>query len=476
MKIIALLLSLTLLVVTHELGHFTMARIFGVRVRQFFMFFDWGFALLRVKKFDGKLHFSFFSRKTPEEWEQKEPEHTVWGIGWAPLGGYCDIAGMIDETKAAKDLESTPQPWEYRTKPAWQRLCIISGGVVVNFISALLIFSCIFAHWGKDELPMRNATLGYDYHQILIEHGLQNGDIIYSVNGKEVNDLAKVSESLLLDKARTVTVKRTYFADSLTGSDSSAMVTIDLGKNFTTDVLKEQPQQLLAVRMPMVVSDFVAGSAAEKAGMQVNDSIVSIAGVRTPSFTEISEQLTLHKGDTIEVGYYRPDKDSVKHLQFARVSLNNDAKLGVFFKQPIEVFNVVHTDYTFLQAVPAGISYGWQMLTSYVSSLKLLFQKGGMQNLGGFGTLGSLFPQSWDWYRFWNITAFLAIILAFMNIIPIPGLDGGHILFTLWEIITRRKPSDRFLEVAQTIGMAFLLLLLVVANGNDLLRWLRNIF
>lgn len=475
MKIIALLLSLTLLVVTHELGHFTMARIFGVRVRQFFMFFDWGLALVRVKKFDGKLHFSFFSRKTPEEWEKKEPERTIWGIGWAPLGGYCDIAGMIDENKSAKDLESTPQPWEYRSKPAWQRLCIISGGVVVNFLSALLIFSCIFAHWGKDELPLQNATLGYDYHQILIDHGMQNGDIIYAINGQPVNDMSEVGERFLLDDAHTVTVKRTFLADSLAGKDSSAMMDIDLGANFTTELLKENPRQLLAVRMPMVVSDFVAGSAAQQAGLQEGDSIVSIAGERTPSFTEISAQLTAHKGETVAVGFYR-HAGSATQLQTAQVTLGADGKLGVFFKQPIEVFHVVHTDYTFLQSIPAGISYGWETLVSYVSSLKLLFQDGGMQNLGGFGTLGSLFPQSWDWYRFWNITAFLAIILAFMNIIPIPGLDGGHILFTLWEMITRRKPSDKFLEVAQAIGMIFLLFLLVVANGNDLLRWLRNIF
>ncbi len=476
MKVLALILSLTLLVVTHELGHFIMARIFGVRVRQFFMFFDWGFAIMRAKRFGGKWHFSFFQDKTPAEWNEVEPENTVWGIGWAPFGGYCDIAGMIDENKNSKDLADIPQPWEYRTKPAWQRLCIIGGGVLVNFVSALLIFSFIFAHWGKDELPMQNAKLGYNYHQILLDHGLQNGDIIFAVNDRPVADIATAGEALLLDNAKSVTVQRTFFADSLTLRDSTAMITIDLGDNFVSTVLQENPQQLMEVRLPMVISEFVAGSSAKAAGMQSGDSIVSIAGTRTPSYTEISEQLYKHKHETIAVGYYRTDANGVRHLQFTDVELNKDGKLGVYFKQPTEVFEVVHTDYTFWEAIPAGISYGCEKLFSYVGSLKLLFQKGGLQNLGGFGALGSLFPQEWDWQSFWNITAFLALILAFMNAIPIPGLDGGHILFTLWEMITRKKPSDRFLEVAQMVGMAFLLLLLVVANGNDLLRWLRNMF
>lgn len=471
MKILGLLLSLTLLVVTHELGHFAMARIFGVRVRQFFMFFDWGFALLRAKKYDGRWHFQFMQGKTPDEWYEKEPEHTVWGIGWAPLGGYCDIAGMIDENKTSKDLESTPQPWEYRSKPAWQRLCIISGGVLVNFLSALLIFTCIFAHWGEDTLPMRNASLGYDYHQVLLEHGFHNGDIIYAIDGKEVNDIAAAQHSLLLDRPATITVQRRFLSDSLGHPDSLAMVDIPLDKDFIETLLAENPTQLMAVRMPMVISEFVGGSAAQQAGMQAGDSIVGIAGVKTPSYTEISNELAVHRKESIDVAYYRQGA-----LRHTTVELRGDGKLGIYFKQPVEVFSVVHTDYTFWQAIPAGISHGWNTMATYVSSLKLLFTKGGAQNLGGFGALGSMFPKTWDWYRFWNITAFLGIILAFMNIIPIPGLDGGHILFTLWEMVTRRKPSDRFLEVTQMIGMILLLGLLLLANGNDLVRWLRGKF
>lgn len=488
MKIIALLLSLSLLVVTHELGHLGFAKLFGTRVRRFYLFFNWGFSLLKAKKFDGKWHFLFFNSETPddwyvqtpdkpkEQWELKEPDRTLWGIGWVPLGGYCDIAGMIDETKGSKDLASEPQPWEYRSKKPWQRLFIISGGVLVNFLSALLIYSCIFAHWGKDELPLRNATLGYEYHQLLLDNGLQNGDIIYSVDGQEINDLAELNEKLLIDNPSELLVRRTYLLDSATGRDSAAMVRISLGEDFRSKLLKEQPKQLMAVRMPMVVSDFVAGSPAQKAGMVAGDSVVSIAGTHAVSFSEITDQLQLHKGEKVIVGFFRHAAHAAPQLQYADVQLGGDGKLGIFLRQPTEVFKVKHTDYSFLQAMPAGIRYGWETLGTYVSSLKLLFVKGGAQNLGGFGTLGSMFPSTWDWYRFWNITAFLGIILAFMNIIPIPGLDGGHILFTLWEMVTRRKPKDRFLEVAQTVGMALLLLLLVVANGNDVVRWLKNLF
>ena len=488
MKLIALLLSLSLLVITHELGHLLLAKLFRTRVRRFYLFFNWGFSILKAKKFDGKWHFLFFNSDTPddwyeaspdkprEQWDLKEPDRTLWGIGWLPLGGYCDIAGMIDETKGADSLAREPQPWEYRSKKPWQRLLIISGGVLVNFASALLIYAAIFAHWGKDELPLRSATLGYDYHQMLLDSGLRSGDVVWSVDGQEVASVADLTERLMMDNPRSLTVRRTYLLDSATGRDSAALVRIDLGPDFRTRLLQEQPQQLLALRMPMVVADFVAGSPAQRAGMRPGDSVVSVAGIHAVSYDEITEQLQRHKGETARIGFYRRDGQGAPRLGEAAVELGPDGKMGIFLRQPTEVFAVAHTNYTLLQAFPEGVRHGWETLATYVGSLKMLFVKGGVQNLGGFGTLGSLFPSTWDWQRFWNITAFLAIILAFMNIIPIPGLDGGHILFTLWEMVTRRKPKDKFLEVAQSVGMILLLLLLVVANGNDLLRWFRNMF
>lgn len=460
MKILALILSLTLLVVTHELGHLGVAKLFHTRVRRFYVFFNWKFSIFKAKKFDGKWHFLFFNAETPESWNEEnmseaDKDNTLWGLGWIPLGGYCDIAGMIDETKDAKDLAAEPQEWEYRSKPAWQRLCMISAGVIVNFVSALLIYTCIFAHWGKDELPLRNATLGYDYHQILLDEGLQNGDIIWAIDGTETNDLVEAKQHLLLDNPQSVTVKR---GDSL--------LTLPLSGQLVARVNSERPNDLIVgIRSPFVVSDFVPGSAAAAAGFAVGDSVTHINGEHTPSYAEITEALQRYAGDSVNVGFYR-------HGSYQEIALMvpSNGKIGVQLTPPIELFEVEHKDYNFIEAIPAGIGYGWQTLVTYVGSLKLLFAKNGAQNLGGFITIGSIFPNQWNWMRFWDITALLAIILAFMNVIPIPGLDGGHIVFTLWEMVTGKKPSDKFLERAQTVGMLLLLALLVIANGNDILR------
>ena len=461
MKFLAFFLSLSLLIITHEFGHLGLAKLFKTRVRRFYMFFNWKFSILKAKKFDGKWHFLFFNATTPKEWEEKEPDNTLWGLGWIPLGGYCDIAGMIDETKKAEELEKEPQPWEYRSKPAWQRLLIISGGVLVNFLSALLIYTCIFAHWGKDELPLRNATLGYEYHQILLDEGVQNGDIIYAVNGEEMYDYAVLQKRLLLEKTPELTIKR---GDSL--------FTMQLSDSFIDRVLQERPDALITnICSPFVVKDFVPGSMASRAGIEIGDSVVSINGEEMVTFSIISAALSEHAGDSITIGLFR-------NGDFKEVTMKvpSSGKIGVQLKTPLEVFPVEHKSYNILQAIPAGISHGWETLTTYVSSLKLLFTKNGAQSLGGFISIGSIFPEVWSWQAFWNITALLALILAFMNIIPIPGLDGGHILFTLWEIVTRRKPSDKFLNIAQNVGMALLLALLVLANGNDIWRLIQGLF
>lgn len=470
MKILALLLSLSLLVISHEFGHLGFAKLFHTRVRRFYLFFNWKFSIIKAKKFDGKWHFLFFNAETPQEWEEKEPDNTLWGIGWIPLGGYCDIAGMIDETKSTEDMESEPQPWEYRSKKAWQRLCIISGGVLVNFVSALLLYSCIFAHWGKDELPLRNAELGYEYHQILLDEGFKNGDIIYAIDGEEQYDFTETQSKLILDKPESVTVLRQY-RDSIGNIDSTGLVEITMSGTLIEKINTEQPRGLMAPISPFVVKDFNAGSPARKAGMLADDRVVSINGEHMESYPAISGKLAECKGEDITIGFYRNNE-----YQEVGLRLPSDGKIGVFLKMPTEVFEVTHTDYNFIQAIPAGISYGCNYMVTYVKSLGTLFHKGGAQNLGGFGTLGSLFPERWNWYSFWNITAMLALILAFMNIIPIPGLDGGHIIFTLWEMITRKKPSEKFLEYAQNVGMILLLLLMVLANGNDLWRWIRGMF
>ena len=370
---------------------------------------------------------------------------------------------MIDETKDAKDLEAEPQPWEYRTKPAWQRLCIISGGVLVNFVTALLLYGAIFAHWGKDELPMHNATYGFHYHQVMLDEGFQQGDIIYAIDDSVVDDYSAANRELLLGNARKVTVRR---------GDSTAVIT--LSGHLADKVNQQRVKSLMMPRTPFLVKSFIAGSPAEKAGMQAGDSVVSIAGKPMNIFQDITMELTNHAGQEIMVGFYRDGR-----LDSLPVTVSSTGKLGVQCENDFSRLfpgMIRHIDFRFFEAFPAGISHGWETLATYVSSLKMLFAPGGVQNLGGFGSMAGLFPDYWDWQSFWNLTALLALILAFMNIIPIPGLDGGHILFTLWEIVTRRKPSDKFLSYAQTVGMVLLLALMVLANGNDIWRWLSSQF
>lgn len=466
MKWLALIISLTLLVVTHELGHLSLAKLFRTRVRRFYVFFNWMFSVLKAKKFGGKWHFLFFNVNTPDSWKEEnlapeDQDNTLWGLGWVPLGGYCDIAGMIDETKGADDLPAEPQPWEYRTKPAWQRLLIVSGGVLVNFFTALILYAAIFSHWGKDELPLRNATLGYEYHQVMIDEGFQKGDIIYAVDGREIYDFTEASKAILLNNPRQVSVLR---GDSL--------VDIQMSGHLVERVNQERVKQLFAPRMPFVVKDFIAGSPAKRAGILAGDSVVSVAGVPMAAFGDISVALKEYAGIEVFIGFYREGS-----LDSLPVTIGSDGKIGVQLVTDIaELFEVKHIDYNVLQAIPAGFSHGWKTLVEYVTSLKVLFAPGGIQNLGGFGTMSSIFPDYWDWHSFWNITALLALILAFMNIIPIPGLDGGHIVFTLWEMITGRKPSDKFLNVAQNIGLFLILALMVIANGNDLWRWISGMF
>lgn len=486
MKVLALLLSLSLLVITHEFGHFFFARLFKTRVRRFYLFFNWKFSILKAKKFGGKWHFLFFNAETPKEWDEKnlapeDQDNTLWGIGWIPLGGYCDIAGMIDETKGKDDMESEPQPWEYRTKKPWQRLCIISGGVLVNFLSALLIYTCIFSHWGKNELPLRNATLGYDYHELLLAEGFQNGDIIYAIDGKEMTDIVKAQHTLLLDNPKTVTVMRHVTINDtvisgdvdsgepvsmvINSRDTQMIVDIALSYDLIEKIDPRDTNLLFTVRAPFVVKDFAPGSHGKRAGLQPGDSVVAVEGKWMSSFSEISPELASHKSEDVSIWFYRNGM-----LDSLVVAVDDAGKIGVYLMDPLKVYESVHYDYNFFQAIPVGVSYGVNQLVTYARSLKILFTADGYKGLGGFGTLGGLFPSHWDWFSFWNITAFLAVILAFMNVIPIPGLDGGHILFTLWEMITRRKPSVKFLEVSQTVGMVLLLALLILANGNDILK------
>lgn len=460
MKILALILSLSFLVFIHELGHFLFARLFKTRVEQFYLFFNPYFSLIRAKRYNGKWHFSFFSRQAPEEFAE-HPDKTEWGLGWLPFGGYCSIAGMIDESNTSADsLASEPQPWEYRSKKAWQRLLIVLGGVLMNFIGAIVIFAGILFTWGKETLPLQNVTQGYDYVEVALKGGFQNGDIITKVEGKEVHQLSDALEQILLDDTRQVSVLRNGVEETIT-----------LPQDFAKQMLASGAKQFATPRFPFVIDNFVIGSAAEKAGMKVGDSITALNGVKTASFSDFVKEIENKKGKDIEITYYRNGKENI-----ATIQLGADGKIGAACKNPALIYKTEKTEYNLLESIPAGIVLGCETLVSYVKQFKLVFTKEGASQLGGFGAIGSMFPETWNWALFWNMTAFLSIILAFMNILPIPALDGGHVMFTLWEMITGKKPGDKFMARAQTIGMVILFALLIYANGNDLYRWISSKF
>ncbi|MDR1006150.1 MAG: RIP metalloprotease RseP [Bacteroidales bacterium] len=460
MKFLALILSLSLLVFIHELGHYLFARLFKTRVRKFYLFFNPYFSILRAKKIDGRWRFSFFSKQSPQSFTDHD-ESTEWGIGWVPFGGYCEIAGMIDENNtSAEALSSEPQQWEYRSKPAWQRLLIVLGGVLMNFVGALVIFAAILFVWGKETLPLANAKLGYEYSQTFINNGFRNGDIIIAINGNDVTEISDAQNSLLLDDAKQCKVKR-----------GDSVVEILLPDNFAKQVVASEEKSLITPLFPFVVGEFAAGSAAQTAGMRQGDSIVALDGTPTASFSEFVRTIKDKANKEVAVSFYRNNE-----LKTLPIKLGSDAKIGVYPKDPLTMFETHKTEYSLLESIPAGVEKGTSMLVNYVKQFKLIFSKEGARQVGGFGAIGGLFPSSWDWQVFWYITAFLSIILAFMNILPIPALDGGHVFFVLWEMISGRKPGDKFLARAQTVGMILLFALLIYANGNDLIRWLSSKF
>lgn len=432
-KALQLILSLSILVILHEFGHYLFARLFKTRVEKFYLFFDAGFSLFKFKKGE-----------------------TEYGVGWLPLGGYVKISGMIDESMDKEQMKQPPQPHEFRAKPAWQRLLIMIGGVLVNFILAMVIFWMILFKWGESYIPVDGASYGYAYHPIGHEIGLQDGDIVLSVDTMEVNTISDVTNYVLLEDPATFTVQR---GDSV----FNLPLPEDLGKRL----LSEEVRRFAQVRFPFVVDSVVAGMPAEAAGLLKGDSLVAVAGKKAPFFDEFVDELFHHKDDSTTVAFYRNGE-----LMTLPINVNKSGKIGLAPRSPSNYLRVETRKYGFFEAFPAGIKKGTDLLVNYVKQLRLIFTKEGARQVGGFGTIGSLFPASWDWFSFWTTTAFLSIILAFMNILPIPALDGGHVMFLLYEIVARRKPNEKFMEHAQLVGMILLVALLLYANGNDLFRWL----
>ncbi|OIP84202.1 MAG: RIP metalloprotease RseP [Porphyromonadaceae bacterium CG2_30_38_12] len=485
-RALQLILSLSILVVLHEFGHFAFARLFRVRVDKFYMFFNPNFSLIRAKRINGVWQFRFFAANVPAnerpkqdangkellnekgkpvmepiplnelsegDW-RKYPDNTEWGIGWLPLGGYCKIAGMIDESMDSTQLAAEPQTWEYRAKPVWQRLPIIIGGVLVNFILAMVIYAGVLFTWGQEYLPFSQAKYGLQFSETLQKNGLKNGDIILTVDGKPVEQRAELVEALLIDGKQQLRVKRQH-----------EELDITLPKDLAQSVLAAEEMNFVSVRFPFVVAEVSAGSPAEEAKLQANDSVVGINGSSLFLFQDIAQALDAAKGKTIRLDYVRSGK-----LQHTKIAVSENGKLGVGVKQAFDFFPTKRITYSFVEAIPAGINLGWETLASYVKQLKLVFSKEGAKQLGGFGSIGKMFPQTWDWQIFWSMTALLSVILAFMNFLPIPALDGGHVIFLLYEMVTGRKPSDKFMEYAQSAGMFILFGLLIFANGNDIFK------
>ncbi len=470
-KALQLILALSLLVIVHEFGHYIFARIFGIRVEKFYLFFNPRFSLLRYVPERGRLEIGTWmdkdekphplaSFKVGRDYEatgDKVPswKHTIYGIGWLPLGGYCAIAGMIDETQDASKLAAEPQAWEFRTKPAWQRLLVMCGGVIFNFILAVVIYMGVTYSYGERCVRFRDAYAGMDFVPAALAAGFQNGDIPLMADGREVEaDTPNVMLELM--QAHSVTVLRN-------GTDS---VTINLPENFIFDLNRERG--FFTYRLPVVVAEAIKGEPAADAGLRPGDRIVAVGDSLTPSFTELNAALAAYAAQPVAL---RVERDG--RMETLTATPTEGGKLGFMLKPYTDVYPVFIREYGLLESVPAGWNLGTSTLGNYAKSMTHVFSKEGAESLGGFGALGSMFPERWNWYSFWMMTAFLSIALAFMNILPIPALDGGHVLFLLVEAVTRRKPSERFMEIAQTAGFFFLLALLLFANLNDIIRFLK---
>ena len=435
-KALQLILSLSILVLVHEFGHFIFARIFKVRVEKFYLFFDPWFSIFKFKP---------------------KNSDTEYGVGWLPLGGYCKISGMIDESMDKEAMAQPPKPYEFRSKPAGQRLMIMVAGVLFNFLLALFIYSMVLFTWGDTFLPLKNVKAGMDYSETFHNVGFQDGDILLKADDTELERFGEDCFRRVLN-AQTVTVLR-----------GGVETVIPIPEDMAQRVMRDK-KGFASYRFPMVVRELGKTESGESpaavAGLQPGDSIVSINGIVTPSFYEVGEVLAQNKDKDVLVGFYRAGIPQTLTLH-----TDTAGKMGIYSVSPFDMYQTVTRKYGFFESFPDGVMLGVNTLKGYVSDMKYVFTKEGASSLGGFGTIGSLFPAEWDWHSFWMKTAFLSIILAFMNILPIPALDGGHVMFLLYEVIARRKPSDKFLEYAQVTGMFLLFALLIYANGNDIFRF-----
>lgn len=445
-RALQLIMSFSLLVIVHEGGHFLFARLFKVRVEKFCLFFDPWFTLFKFK---------------PKNSE------TEYGVGWLPLGGYVKISGMIDESMDTEQMKQPAKAWEFRSKSAWQRLLIMIGGVLFNFLLALFIYSMILFAWGDSYIPVQKVESGMQFNETAKSIGFRDGDILLSADGK---DFVRYDGDMLrqIVDARVVNVRRE-------GKEAQVYIPDNLMQSLMADSVR-----FASYCFPFVVDSVMSGSPAMVAGLQPGDTIKALNGKPVVYYDFINDMAVLRKQAAASEG----NSDELRQvaITYSRaggtvntLTLTTDSlfTIGVYRLSDFSrLLPTVVINYGFFESFPAGISLGINTLKGYVSDMKHVFSKEGAKQLGGFVTIGSIFPAQWDWYQFWYMTAFLSIMLAFMNILPIPALDGGHVLFLFYELITRRKPSDKFLEYAQITGMVLLFGLLIWANFNDLLRFL----
>jgi regulator of sigma E protease len=484
-KVLQFFLSLSILVLVHEFGHFIAAKAFKTRVEKFYIFFDWGFSIFRCKKVNGQWRFKFFAKPEPEKYTTTEyrdakgkkqtkyepidlstlPEDdwrlsdsTEYGIGWFPLGGYNKIAGMVDESMDKSQMQQPPQPWEFRSKPAWQRFIIMIAGVFMNVALAVVIYIGLLAKEGKSYLPTEQVNkYGISVDSLGYQLGLRDGDKILAIDGKYVENFGEIPMQIILDKAQTIEVERN-------GKDTI----IELPSDAVTKLLGSQDAQFITYRMPFVVAQVMEDSPGEAAGLQAGDTIIGINDIATPYYQDFVKTIKQYNNQNVDVVVLRGNDTLTLSMQLAE-----EAVIGAYLNFNLTDYYELETiDYTFWEAIPAGFHQTFDELGDYWKQVKLIFspKTKAYESVGGFISIGKIFPERWNWSMFWRLTAFLSIALAVMNILPIPALDGGFILFLLIEIITGRKPSDKFMEVAETVGLILVFGLVLLANGNDVIR------
>ena len=439
-KAAQLILSLSILVIIHEFGHFIFSKAFNCRVEKFYLFFDPWFSLFKFKRGE-----------------------TEYGIGWLPLGGYVKISGMIDESMDKEAMKLPAEPWEFRSKSTWQRLIIMIGGVLFNLILAVILYSAVLYTWGDQYLPTKNVKYGIAVSETGKEMGFVNGDKIISVDGKAIEDFNKIVSSIVLNGAKAIEVER-----------NEKSVILPVKAEIIPKILKDK--YLIGLRVPFAckIIGFAKESPARDAGLQLGDEVLTINGSGFTFYDQFSDSLAQSREKTIQLKIHRQGVEKTVAVKIGKIGM-----LGIQRENNLAgIFEFKTINYGFFESMPAGVIKGYHAVGNYLKQFKLLFapETKAYESLGGFIAIGNIFPSVWDWESFWNLTAFLSIILAVMNILPIPALDGGHVLFLLFEMITGRKPSDKFLEYAQIVGMVILFSLLLYANGNDFIKWYQGKF